>query len=1052
MNILHELNEKQKEAVIHKNGPLLVIAGPGTGKTKVITHRIEHLIREHNIRPEKILAITFTNKAAEEMQERINTEIGEPHGSSVKACTFHAFCVKVLRKHALKIGLSENFTIFDQELQDEILTESVQELNLNPDDYPPWLLRNIISDAKCTLQNPVEAVDNTDIYDSETIENIRSVLQTYQHKLNEYDALDFDDLLLKTVELLGVEEVKEAYHKEISYILVDEFHDVNRVQYHLLQLLCAPSERNLMVVADEDQSIYSWRGSNPEYIDNFRTDFDPRTVELDDHYRCSEKILRAAEEVISRNPERQKQHTLRTHKDAGRDIFHYTFDTPIAEALGIIQVIQSLVRQRNYSYRDIAVFYRTHKLADVLAEQLLRADIRFQRILPTNSFGEGNSKGILAYLRLIQWQLPQDMEQAINFPETCIDDLTWVRLKWLAQREHIEFIELLKNIEAYPEDVGPLTRRNIHQFWAQLEKLSVEIEGEKIDKVIQKLFDALELSRSPYRTEELELIEKRPELPNLVTAQDVLYSALDLDEPIQITASHGIDEYCAAHIIHQTLETYLDQSAQLQFLSPNENRSPQLDNGVHLLIGDFEELGEKGRDARIILIGNPADTADSDVIHLETEGVRSIAALKLCQRLINRFESPNMADMVVYDLETTGINPKTAEIVEIAAHRLSPIGDEVERYHCLVKPPGGHIPRSATRIHQIDAETVKDSPGIELVLPEFSGFIQDRILIGHNVAEYDNPILARDLRRYLKRDLSAPHYDTLATARRLFPRQRCSMGALAEKFEIEHGRLHGALEDVRVNREIFKELIKIDAYKREVKSLTELLPLVGLGILAKTEVSQPEVDPTGEAEVLRPEIAPTTESDAFLNAAKRFVQTHNAGLPDRLPLEALEASEATAYMEELRNTAVPEFREDIEWRQRRIQFMNAVLHFESMSDEHRLTNFLDYQKLLTNIDELDDKIEQLTLMTLHAAKGTEFPVVIILGMEEGSFPMWRQNITEAEIEEERRLFYVGMTRAQNQLYLSSTTYRTGDRDRSASMFVREVPSNYVIKWPQSRRR
>ncbi len=1041
MNIFRDLNEKQIEAVTHKDGPLLVIAGPGTGKTKVITHRIEHLIREHNIRPEQILAITFTNKAAEEMQERINTEIGEPHGSSVKACTFHAFCVKVLRKHALKIGLSENFTIFDQELQDEILTESTRELNLNADDYPPWLLRNIISDAKCTLQNPVEAVNNTDIYDSETLENIRSILQTYQHKLDKYDALDFDDLLLKTVELLGVEEVKEAYHQEISYILVDEFHDVNRVQYYLLQRLCAAPAHNLMVVADEDQSIYSWRGSSPAYIDNFRTDFDPRTVELDDHYRCSEKILRAAEEVISRNPERQKQHTLRTHKDAGRDIFHYTFDTPIAEALGIISVIENLVKRRSYSYRDIAVFYRTHRLADVLAEQLLRADIKFQRILPTNSFGEGHSKGILAYLRLIQWQLPQDLEQAINFPETCIDDLTWVRLKWLAQRERIEFIELLRNIEAYPEDVGPLTRQNVHQFWTQLEKLSTELEAEKTDKIIQKLFDVLELSRSAYRAEELEIIEKRPELPNLVTARDVLYSALNLDEPIQVTASYGIDEYCAAHIIHQTLEIYLDKHAELHFLPLDEKRPPQFDNGVHLLIGDFEELRETGRDARTILIG-AAGTADSDVTHLETEDVRSIAALKFCQRLINRFESPNMADMVVYDLETTGINPKTAQIVEIAARRLNAIGDDVETYYCLVKPPGGHIPRAATRIHQIDEETVKDAPGIELVLPEFFGFIQDRILIGHNVAEYDNPILARDLQTYLKTGLSAPHYDTLTTARRLFPRQRCSMGALAEKFGIEHGRLHGALEDVRVNREIFKELIKIDAYKREMKSLTELLPLVGLGILAKTEASQQEAADTRDT---------LTETDVYLNAAKRFAQTHNTVLPDRLPLEAAEAAEATAYMEELQDTVVPEFREDIEWRQRRIQFMNAVIHFESVNDEHQLTNFLDYQKLLTNIDELDDTTEQLTLMTLHAAKGTEFPVVIILGMEEGSFPMWKQNITEEEIEEERRLFYVGMTRAQNQLYLSSTIYRTGDRDRAASMFVREVPSNYVIKWPQSKR-
>ena len=1041
MNILHELNEKQREAATHKNGPLLVIAGPGTGKTKVITHRIAHLIRHHGIKPENILAITFTNKAAEEMQERINSEIGEPHGSSVKACTFHAFCVRVLRKYALKIGLSENFTIFDQELQDEILTESVYELNLNADDYPPWLLRSIISDAKCTLRNPIDAVDDTDIYDPETLENIRSVLQVYERKLAQYDALDFDDLLLKTVELLGVEEVKEVHHKEISYILVDEFHDVNRVQYHLLQLLCAPSERNLMVVADEDQAIYSWRGSNPQYIEDFIADFNPRTVELDDHYRCSEKILRAAEEVISKNPERQKQHTLRTHKDAGRDIFHYTFDTPITEALDIIKIIQNLVTQRNYSYRDIAVFYRTHRLADVLAEQLVRADIKFQRILPMNSFGEGNSKGILAYLRLLQWQLPQDLERAINFPETCIDDLTWVRLKWLAQRERITFIDLLKNIEAYPADVGPLTRRNVRQFWTHLEKLSTELEGEKIDGIIQKLFDVLELSRSPYRTEELEVLEKQPEQPNLATAQDVLYSALDLDEPIQIIANYGIDEYCAAHIVHQTLETYLNQSAQLQFLPPDDNSPTHNENGVHLLIGDFEELTESGRDARTILIGT-ANTINTDAIHLETEGIRSIAALKLCQRLVNRFESPNMSDMVVYDLETTGINPRTAEIVEIAAHRLSAIGDEIERYYRLVKPPGGHIPRAATRIHGIEPETVRDAPGIELVLPEFLGFIQDRILIGHNVAKYDNPILARDLNRYLNSGLSAPHYDTLTTARRLFPRQRCSIAALAEKFEIEHDRLHSALEDVRVNREIFKELIKIDAYKREVKSLTELLPLVGLSILSKAETARAEVASTEDT---------LTETDAFLNAAKRFVQTHNTVLPDRLPFETAEETQTTSYMEVLQDSTVPEFPEDIEWRQRRIQFMNAVVHFESMSDERSLTNFLDYQKLLTNIDEIDDETEQLTLMTLHAAKGTEFPVVFIIGMEEGSFPMWRQNITEAELEEERRLFYVGMTRAQNQLYLSSTTYRTGDRDRASSIFVREIPSNYVIKWSTQHR-
>ncbi len=1047
MNILHELNDKQRESVIHKEGALLVIAGPGTGKTKVITHRIAYLIREHGIKPESILVITFTNKAAEEVQERINNTIGEPHGSRVKSCTFHAFCVKVLRKHALHIGLSENFTIFDQEFQDEILIESVRELNLDAGDYPPWFLRSIISGIKCRLQNLVDIADTLDIYESAaTIENIQDILKTYQDKLDEYDALDFDDLLVKTVELLQqVGEVRDAYRKTISYILVDEYHDVNNIQYRLLRLLCPPPGGNLMVVADEDQAIYSWRGSSPQYIEDFRTDFNPKTLTLDDHYRCSEKILRAAEEVISRNTERQKQHTLRTHKDVGRDIFHYTFDTPVVEARSIIGLIKKLVEQRNCSYRDIAIFYRKHKLADILGEQLLRANIKFQRLQPMNSFGEGNSKDILAYLRFIQWQLPQDLERAISFPNTCIDDLTWVRLKWLAQREGIAFIDLLKHIEAYPQDVGPLTRRNVCQFWRQLEDLSTETEKQEADKTILKLFDTLERARSPYRAEELDILEKQPDPSNLATAQDVLYSALALDEPIQITACHGIDEYAAAHIIYQTLETYLHHTAQLQFLPADENRGTPKENGVHLLIGDFTDLGETVRNARAILIGT-ADTINTDVVQLGSEGVRSIAALKLCQRLINRFESPNMADMIVYDLETTDIDPKRAQVVEIAAHRLSAIGGEVERFYRLVKPPGGHIPRSATHIHGIDTETVKDSPGIETVLPEFLGFVQDRILIGHNVEAYDNLILERDLRDYLKIDLPSPHYDTLTTSRRLFPRQRCNLEALAQKFNIKHGHLHGALEDVKVNREIFKELIKIDAYKREVKSLPELLPLVCIGIFAKTE-TQSEAE---TAETSQPKSTTTTETltepEVFLNAAKRFVQTHEAKLPERFPLETEEAEQATAYMAKLQDGPAPEFPEDLTWQQHRIQFMNAVLHFKSMSGMNRLTDFLDYQKLLTNADQLDNTTEQLTLMTLHAAKGTEFPIVIIIGMEEGTFPMWRRHMTEAELEEERRLFYVGMTRAQAQLYLSSVTYRSGDRDCAPSMFVKEIPSNYVVKW------
>ena len=1187
MNILDGLNEKQIEAVTHKDGPLLVIAGPGTGKTKVVTHRIAYLIVKHKVAAAEILAITFTNKAAREMQERISNEIDEQKGSNVQVTTFHSFCVEILRAYAPRIGLSENFTIFDQEIQDEILTEVVNELILNPDDYPPWKLRNIISNAKCKLQNPTDVPDvyqedAADIDDPEAAINIENTLRAYQHKLTEYNALDFDDLLVKTVTLLEqVPEVQQTYHKNISHILVDEYHDVNEAQYRLLQLLCAPPERNLMVVADADQAIYSWRGSNQRYIEEFKAGsmfrksglmFIPKIIELDSHYRCSKNILHSAEEIISKNTERENRSLLKTRNDVGKEIFHYTFDRPLTEARGIIQVIQNLVKEPNYSYGDIAIFYRTHKLAEVLEEQLLRTSIKFHRIRPTNLFSEDNNKGIRSYLRFIQWQLLLDLESAINFPETCIDNLTWVRLKWLAQREGIAFIELLKNIEAYPEYVGPLTQRNVRQFWTQLEKLSTEFEGEKIDKIVLKLFDALEFSRSPYRAEELEIIEKQPELPNLTTAQDVLYRAINLNEPIQITVSYGIDEYCAAHIIYQTLKTYLNHTAQLHFLSSSQVKPRQSEKGVHLLIGDFGEIEEKSANIQTILIGT-ATTNDTNVIRLGAEGVRSIAMLKLCQRLINRFESPNMANMVVYDLETTGLNPKTAEIVEIAAQCLNATGDKIEHYYQLVKPPGGQIPEPARRIHGISTETVAAAPSIEIVLPGFWEFIRNRILIGHNVAEYDNLILARDLRDHLDNRLSNPYYDTLITARRLFPRQRCSIGALAEKFEIEHGPLHEAAEDVEVNRKIFRELIKTDAQKREVKSLTEFLPFVGVSILSKTAVSD-----IGE---------PFTETGVLLNAAKRFIQTrHTLARNDYDPLlqieetplslESTEKEQIETLIRQLHQSNFPIFQEDTDWIACKLKFLKFS---EKFRDESNLIKFLDYLELLTGSDEIDDQgertmliqklrasfdeisdkseqltliqklfanfdeifgeiddeskqftliqklqklrisfdevddkskqtmliqelltdfnelndkneqftliqkliqklltsfneifdeidnkneqitliqeliqkllisfVKPLTLMTLHTAKGTEFKIAFIIGMEEGSFPMWKQNITPEEIEEERRLFYVGMTRAQERLYLSSTVYRFNDRDRPASMFIREIPADYIKKW------
>ena len=1055
MDIIQELNEKQGQAVTHKDGAILVVAGPGTGKTMVITHRIAHLIHHHGVPPEQILAVTFTNKAAQEMLDRIKDLIGTTQGLDVKIHTFHAFCVGLLREHAPEIGLSKNFTIFDQETQNEVLIECLRELKLNRLDYPPWQLRDIIGGYKVKLENPLAADgempeirtrDGDVIDDPSAIQNIVDLIKAYRSKLAAHSALDFDDLLYKTVEVLQkTPAVRAKYHRDIRYILVDEYQDINAVQYELLKLLCRVPERNLMVVADENQSIYSWRGSMPEYIEKFKTDFQPTVVALEEHYRCTEKILRAAQTVISKNT-RQERSTLKTHRGAGHSLFHYTLGDPNEEASHIAKLIRQLVNERHYSYGDIAVFYRTHQLAEALADRLYYEGIQFQRVGRENSFQETHAQDISSYLSFIQWRLPRDLERALNFPQQLIDDLTLARLKWLAQRDKLTLVELLEKIENYPEDVGPLTRRNIRQFLGEIDSFAEEIRGEKIAKVVSKLFNLLESRRSSYRDEEIRQIEEWDEIPYLRVAADALYSAIQRGESVRITATNEIDACCAAHIVHQTIEHYLDCDVCIEFL-PLEDEIPEIDNdSINVLIGRFSALPE-ATGTVILLASEPEGSAN--VIQLgrneepdkNREVAKSVIALKLCQRVVGYFATPNFADMIVYDLETTDYNPKRAEIVEIAAKRLSIIGGELERYHQLVKPSRA-IPASSTRVHGIDNETVKNEPSIEAVLPSFLSFIQDRILIGHNVIEFDNMVLERDLRR-LDIGLSNPCYDTLVTAQRLYPRESCKLEALSEKFGIEHDTMHRAIEDVQVNHRVFEELIKVNLRHREVRSLTEFLPFVGVGILA-SRAGRWETE--GSENALNDE-QPSDAIGAFLQASARHVQHHRPEAGKLLSsMGSTEIEKIGEFFQTLRKTTLPNFPEDGDWENRRARFMNGVIHFERNSREKEMSGFLDYQKLINSADETEAETDKITLMTLHAAKGTEFRVVIVTGMEEGTFPIRRKDQSLAEIEEERRLFYVGMTRAKDRLYLTSVVRRHGDLERAPSMFTREIPSNLINRW------
>ena len=1066
MEILQELNEKQRQAAAHTDGAMLVVAGPGTGKTKVITHRIAHLIRNQQVAPQEILAVTFTNKAAQEMLERLQSKelLDTTQGLEVNIHTFHAFCVRLLRKHGEKIGLGANFAIFDQETQDQVLIECLRELGLDQQNYSLWEGRDIISTYKMNLEEPtadrneLRLGDGTLITEPAKVAKFLDLIKAYQTKLAYHKGLDFDDLIAKAVQVLEqVPDIRTKYHNDLRFILVDEYHDINAAQYALLKLLSHDSPHNVMVVADEDQSIYSWRGSDPKYIEQFKTDFKPTVVELEEHYRCSEKILQAAGTVIAKNT-RQKEGNLKTNNPTGNMIYHYTLYTPTAEADHIITLIQKLVKeQRACSYGGIAIFYRTHQLAERLVYRLHKAGIPFQRIGRMNSFQEEHAQGALSYLNLSQWQLPGDIEKAVNFPQQLIDDLTLARLKRVAQQKDTTLIELLKTIDDYRNQVGPLTRWNVRQFFQQLNDLHEGIKEEQISTITDKLFDLLSRRRSPYRSEDIHEIKQQPDIHGFPAATDILRGVIDRGAPIRLMASYGIDTYCAAYIISSTLERYLNLSIHTELLPPNVSMPPIMDQtGVNILIGEFGVLPEH-KDTTILL--GSATSADANVLQFNESPPtqsHSVTALKLCQQLLDSFEKLNLADMVVYDLETGagGINTNKAEIVEICA--MSVIENELENYHQRVKPPNW-IPKSATNIHTIDNKMVANKPDIETVLPDFLRIIQNRILIGHNIINFDNPVLDHHLRQYLEEGLSNPYYDTLATAQRLYPRERHNLETLADKFEIEHGDMHQAYEDVRVNRLVFKKLIEEDLRRRKVQALPELLPLVGIGILAAQETRRDSK--IGEGTEGGPE--------TFLQAAARYVQIHrreidwlNADLQPmnqqldwlNTNLQATERQSVQDFINTLTHMDIEESSEELDWQMKSTRFMDGVSHFERTSGAKHLTDFLDYQKLINSADEAETETDKITLMTLHAAKGTEFPVVFIMGLEEGTFPLWFSNETLEEIEEERRLFYVGITRARERLYLTSVTNRSGDYEHGSSMFVREIPSDLITHWQRGMNR
>ncbi|MBO4650252.1 MAG: UvrD-helicase domain-containing protein [Clostridiales bacterium] len=466
-DLLEKLNDEQREAVLHDEGPLLILAGAGSGKTRVITYRIAYLIRVRGIWPSNILAITFTNKAANEMRERINTLIGDT-SRNMWVGTFHSMFARILRRHAELLDYTPTYSILDSDDQLKVIKEVVKEMELNDKLFAPRLVQTIISKAKNDMQSPEEfsALAGGDM----RLGTIARIYRRYNDRLLANNAMDFDDILFNTVRLFKENpDVLTMYQEKFRYILVDEYQDTNHCQYVLIQLL-AKRYRNLCVVGDDDQSIYSFRGADLRNILDFEKDFkDAKVIKLEENYRSTATILNAANGVIAHNKKR-KMKVLRTSGEDGDPITFLLADHHGIEAYYCAESIKRDAESGLFPYSDVAILYRMNALSRTIETALREKGIPYRVYGGLRFYDRKEIKDVLAYLRLIYSDADNyAWERIINVPKRGIGDTTVAKVLAISEREGMPALTVCEKSSMFPE-LGRSTEK-LFEFYLLIENL-----------------------------------------------------------------------------------------------------------------------------------------------------------------------------------------------------------------------------------------------------------------------------------------------------------------------------------------------------------------------------------------------------------------------------------------------------------------------------------------------------------------------------------------------------------------------------------------------------
>lgn len=507
MNSLDSLNPMQREAVLHTEGPVLILAGAGSGKTRALTHRVAYLIDEKGVNPWNILAITFTNKAAGEMRERVNTLVG--YGAeSVWVSTFHALCVRILRRFIENLGYETDFTIYDADDSRTLMRQCIKNLEMNDRFIKERNALSVISAAKNEYQFPEEFADMAEREGDFRLKKIAELYFEYQKQLRKNNALDFDDLLMKAVELFeAYPEILEYYQERFRYIMVDEYQDTNTVQFKLVSLL-ASRYRNLCVVGDDDQSIYSFRGANIRNILSFEEVFPgAKVIKLEQNYRSTKLILEAANQVIKNNGGR-KEKTLWTDNEPGEKLRFLQFDTAQSEARGIM----SDILKDGGPLKDYAVLYRTNAQSRLLEESCIQFNLPYRLVGGVNFYQRREIKDILSYLKTIAGGKDDlSVQRIINVPKRGIGETTVARVTAFASANGMSFYDALLRVQAIP-GVSKAAEK-IDRFTDQIGLFRRMLkEGQPIKEIIEAI-----LTMTGYQAELMEEgeVEAKTRLENI---------------------------------------------------------------------------------------------------------------------------------------------------------------------------------------------------------------------------------------------------------------------------------------------------------------------------------------------------------------------------------------------------------------------------------------------------------------------------------------------------------------------------------------------------------